>query len=453
MVHDRRPRSRERTRALPWNGGAFALLLAASLGCTNPHFAVYNRARDTATIAAYQEALRADLPEAFDDDLRARIALRRGVESGAVPPSLEELLAPVGPFGIRQQETNRNPPIYQGGGGALRSALVAAGPPGVDVAIELARHRDETVKEEAIEALGDSGDPRAVEPLLALLAEKGWWKTPTIAALRRLGDPRAIQALLAYYSELPLSEQLSVTPALYDIALKSRPVDVLLPYLGGPDPPAREVVSLLSCIGDDRAVEPLLRLKKSDPTYDLWVTYHLRGFSDPAVIDALDQVVREPTTDAFMERDARDWGSLRDVRYDAKGIAELRKGPTRDWLKAAAASSLEELATRQNDHDAGRCSRPYDPRAGAVLDRALRRRDLYVVIVAAQYFVTRGLAGSEAVLLEAFEVYGDVGEALVFANSGNGRLVDAGLAWAESRGRPFVRKDGKWAGPKWGRGG
>jgi len=53
------------------------------------------------------------------------------------------------------------------------------------------------MKENAIQALGQLDDPRAVEPLVQALHDADYWVRQGAArALRHLGDPRAIEPLI-----------------------------------------------------------------------------------------------------------------------------------------------------------------------------------------------------------------------------------------------------------------
>ena len=100
-----------------------------------------------------------------------------------------------------------------------------------------ASHQDDNVAVAAIEALGRIGDPVTVDPLLAAVRSKNFFRTfPAIDALGRTGDARAVGPLVAllddplYASEatrtLGHSGQSAALPAL--AALLSRPNDVVV---------------------------------------------------------------------------------------------------------------------------------------------------------------------------------------------------------------------------------
>jgi hypothetical protein len=112
--------------------------------------------------------------------------------------------------------------------------------------IQLLKDDDMGVRCEAVDALGDIGDPRAVEPLIIVLKE-GYLKGPTkeqydsdpevrsraADALAKIGDSRAVESLIN--------------------ALKDDDEEV-----------RADVAEALGVIGDNRAIEALKILSKED---------------------------------------------------------------------------------------------------------------------------------------------------------------------------------------------
>lgn len=82
-------------------------------------------------------------------------------------------------------------------------AVIALGELGrraVDVLIELLGHEDGTVRELAAESLAEAPDPRAFEPLMAVITdphESPFVAKEACAALGEIGDRRAVEPLLA----------------------------------------------------------------------------------------------------------------------------------------------------------------------------------------------------------------------------------------------------------------
>jgi hypothetical protein len=98
----------------------------------------------------------------------------------------------------------------------------------------LAYSKDSRARQFAADALGQIGDPAAVEPLITALAEKDPVRRHVAAALGQIGDPRAGEALVATFENW------------YEIP---------------------EVTLALGQIGDQRAAEPLIQLVKDDPSH------------------------------------------------------------------------------------------------------------------------------------------------------------------------------------------
>jgi HEAT repeat protein len=70
--------------------------------------------------------------------------------------------------------------------------------PALGYVLEMADHEDDNVAVAAIEAMGRIGGKSTVDPLLAAVAERNFFRTfPAIDALGRTADPRAIQPLAA----------------------------------------------------------------------------------------------------------------------------------------------------------------------------------------------------------------------------------------------------------------
>ena len=75
-------------------------------------------------------------------------------------------------------------------------ALVELGNPAVPKLIEALESREDFVKKQAILALGDIRDPRAVDPLIALLQDDDWLVRLTSASsLEKIGDLRGRAAI------------------------------------------------------------------------------------------------------------------------------------------------------------------------------------------------------------------------------------------------------------------
>ncbi len=138
-----------------------------------------------------------------------------------------------------------------------RAAAETLGQIGDPRAVEplIAALRDDGVRMAAIEALGQIRDPRAVEPLAAALNDREYsCREAAAEALGKIGDPRAIEPLVAALRH-------TASPAAAALAQIGDPrvVEPLIAALGDKDRDVRKVAAtVLGSIGDARAVEPLI---------------------------------------------------------------------------------------------------------------------------------------------------------------------------------------------------
>ena len=117
----------------------------------------------------------------------------------------------------------------------------------------------------AVRALGDLGDPGAVEPLITALSDQdAEVRAGAAGALGGLGGDRAIGALITGLSDQDASVQTSAAHALGGLG-EARAIEALIEALG--DDSLRAVhpaaISALRGHGDQRAVEPLIGLLES----------------------------------------------------------------------------------------------------------------------------------------------------------------------------------------------
>jgi HEAT repeat protein len=211
---------------------------------------------------------------------------------------------------------------------AADEALVALGPPAVGVLIDGLADEEEELRRAAARALGRIGDHRAVEPLIARLADERWddIAAAVIEALGRIGGPRAVDALLAETGDgVPLHRQVwaiaalgglgdpTVVPRLLDVMLVSsdqrqwaaaHQAATVLRQLAGPEAVDRlgaaldfagdrwlayEIVKVLAAIGDPAAIPVLaadLGLPERPPAFADGLTRALASFG-PAAVPAL----------------------------------------------------------------------------------------------------------------------------------------------------------------------
>jgi HEAT repeat protein len=151
---------------------------------------------------------------------------------------------------------SRRPQINDGGDDVRRVAIKALGAfediRALNFLIACLKIKEGSLNESAAEALGDLGDPRAIDPLIALLAEKdlNWMVCEEVVkALGKIGDTRAVDPLITVYN-------------------------TRYPY--GTVEIQSAVVEALGNIGDERAMELLLKVSSENKEIK-WNDYQVEG--------------------------------------------------------------------------------------------------------------------------------------------------------------------------------
>ena len=124
---------------------------------------------------------------------------------------------------------------------------------------------DSFVREEAAQALGESGSPRAVEPLITLLKDEDYFVREEAAqALGALGSPQAVEPLIARLSDEDPDVRWMAARSLVELG-SLRAVEPLVARFTDEDPDVRaEAAQILGELGSPRAVEPLITLLKDE---------------------------------------------------------------------------------------------------------------------------------------------------------------------------------------------
>jgi HEAT repeat protein len=312
--------------------------------------------------------------------------------------------------------------------------------------------------DEAIWSIGRLRDQRGVEPLLAVLSNRTneklrWSRIRAAVALGEIGDQRAVDGLLA-------------------MAKEGQPYERAAAAVG------------LGKIRDQRAVEPLLSILDSTPAPkkkgpDAEASYELRRgcvwalgeLRDSRAIPSLMQALREQESawvpepmanaleDDLISRWSSHWnvGAMIGLLGNGPGPALAKIGEpsfepllnaskdNKAFVRAAAATALgltgsaravEPLILLTNDKKeavrvaaAAALAMIADKRASEWLGAAFKKND-YEVILAARHFFFRQLeTGSEPVLVKALNKRGNVDIAVDFWRSGNAQLKEAAETW------------------------
>lgn len=140
-------------------------------------------------------------------------------------------------------------------------ALGEIGKPAVAPLIQALGDKAWLVRLGVAEALGETGDTRAVEPLTRALKDKVWFvRRAAAGSLGKIGDTRAVESLIeALEDDKDRNVRLSVIWALGGIR-DTRAVEPLIKALRYKDMTVRlEAIRVLGTMGDIRAVEPLIK--------------------------------------------------------------------------------------------------------------------------------------------------------------------------------------------------
>jgi HEAT repeat protein len=139
-----------------------------------------------------------------------------------------------------------------------KMALVRIGEAAVEPLIKSLKDKNEGVRRWAAETLGDIGDPRAVDPLVAAMNDEYHPLGKAAWALATLRDPRAVEALIKALGHKDLGVVWSAADALARIR-DTRAIEPLIAMLTHKDVQVRKnAIRSLSNMGDPRAVEPLI---------------------------------------------------------------------------------------------------------------------------------------------------------------------------------------------------
>jgi HEAT repeat protein len=244
--------------------------------------------------------------------------------------------------------------------------------------------------------LGGTKDSRAVEPLIAALKDPGVQQSAA-SALGKIKDPRAVEPLIAVLRVENSAFRKTAAKALGAIGTSA--VEPLIAALKDANSGVRaSAASALGETKDPRAVQPLI-LTLKDVARDIQenVAQSL-GKIGTSAVEPLIAALKDP--DPHVRRNAA-W-ALRDIKGQV--------GPT---IAALAPDAFDQ-----------------DPGVVNALLAGWRELDLALIAGASAFFIQRGEAGSEDVLIRALEAYGTAGVAEDYLNCGNSVLRAAALKWA-----------------------
>jgi HEAT repeat protein len=212
----------------------------------------------------------------------------------------------------------------------------------------------------AASLLGELGDKRAVDPLLAVLERSVWFfrdgesdkgvdvaRAGAAKALGKLGDPKAAPALVAAM----LKGSFALAEAARSALLELHAVEQLTDLLDKSTGRERETVAgILGEMEDQRAVAPLIAaLKAGEPDVRSAVARSLAALGDRSAVESL-ILALEDSDDAVRRAAAWALGALGDRRAVAALVTALNVGaPHKETVNSAcaAAEALGKLGDRK----------------------------------------------------------------------------------------------------------
>jgi HEAT repeat protein len=202
--------------------------------------------------------------------------------------------------------------------------------------------KDQRLGTKGFEALGRLRDARAVEPLCDLLRRSSWFGPPeAVTALGNIGDRRAVEILCAALS----SEDFSVRCSAIDAVAKipdERAAEPLCKLLEETSWAVREdVVKALGAIGGERVVEPLGRaLLDKEPLVAIEAVKALENIQSPGAAEGLGRGLQAQDY-RVRSMVAMKLGALGDTQSVGLLVAALADV---DWpVQVAAAHALLQL--------------------------------------------------------------------------------------------------------------
>ncbi|MBI2469798.1 MAG: HEAT repeat domain-containing protein [Planctomycetes bacterium] len=173
---------------------------------------------------------------------------------------------------------------------AAKELVKIKDPSVIGVLIDAASDKQEEVRIEVIQTLGEIGDERAVKPLIYTLGDESLVvREKSANALGKLGRPEAEESLIsALNSNTNLSIVCAIIESLGQLG-DTRAVEPLIAFLGHKEAKIRECTAAsLGKLRDTRAVESLIAALNDEQERVRWYAADSLGkIGDPASVDSL----------------------------------------------------------------------------------------------------------------------------------------------------------------------
>ena len=210
-------------------------------------------------------------------------------------------------------------------------------------------------------------------------------------------------------------------------------IDNLIQKLQNKHPHARaEAARELGNIKDARAVPPLINALNDSAAYVRAIAAESLGkIKDTSAVPLLIATLKGDQYIYVRQESAKALGKIK----DARAVTPLINALNDEYpdVRDEAAKALIDIGTP----------------AIEPLDKALKERNWKVIADSYSFFICRGGADTEAVLIEALYQYGSKSMATDFIYCGNDQLKEAALTWAKSHGYKIQEQRG--VSPSWER--
>lgn len=326
---------------------------------------------------------------------------------------------------------------------------------------------DGVVRFVAATSLGEIGDRRAVIPLIDTIRDnetRGTVLTAAATALGKIKDPRAVEPIIKRLWHEDPDVRVGMADALGQLH-DQRAVMALIATLGDENPHVREsAAKALGETEDFLAVDPLVMVSKKDRVSDVrwWAVHALGDIGDPRAVGSLVELIQienpedmGPLDDVLAPKYLKPIGgppmegSIRGMQWSiqVEAIRSLGK------MGEEGLPSLTCTLLKHPDFDfrSEAAKMIIDIRGTLYMIHLLKDGDsLLFVKTLYEQVISQGESGTEELLIDALEAYGEIHMARDFLGSENEKLFKAAVNWMDSNGYELPAKKPK-SGPRWGK--
>ena len=256
----------------------------------------------------------------------------------------------------------------------IRSRATAAlgnigNPRAVELLIKILKDANENVcvREQALIALGEIGDVRAIEVLVYILKQSKDWKIQddsayipatdlAVHALAKIDDPRVVEPLIHALKDDDSGVRTSAARALVKIG-DARAIEPLIQAFWDVDKNftsgREEFIRILGETGDTRVIEPLVQtiiesLREARPFYEyiiqeaVYVLRHMLKIDDAKVVEPFIQALKDED-ELVRSRAVKAFGEIK--IGDTRAVDSLIQALRDEWweVRSEAAKALGEI--------------------------------------------------------------------------------------------------------------